>query len=60
MGFYQQLDFLVTILTAALVFMGCTFYLALSVTVSLLISGGVFVAGILFGRRIARVLEFLF
>lgn len=60
MGFYRQLDFLVTILTSVVVFIGCTFYRALPVSVSLLISAGVFVAGLLFGRRIVVVLRAFF
>lgn len=60
MGFYRQLDFLVTILTTVVVFIGCTFYGALPVSVSLLISAGVFVAGLLFGRRIVVVLRAFF
>jgi hypothetical protein len=58
MGFYRQLDLLVTILTTVVVFVGCTFYGALSVKASLLIAAGVFLSGLLFGRRIAKVLEF--
>ena len=59
MGFYRQLDLLVTILVTAVVFAYCIFYGALPVTVSLLIAAGVFLAGLLFGRRIAKILEFL-
>jgi hypothetical protein len=58
MGFYRQLDFLVTTLTTVVVFVGCTFYGALSVKASLLIASGVFLGGLLLGRRIAKLLEF--
>jgi hypothetical protein len=59
MHFYRQLDLLVTILTTVLVFVGCTFYIGLSIEVSLLIAAGVFVAGLRFGRGISKILEFL-
>jgi hypothetical protein len=58
MDFYRQLDLLVTILTTVVVFVGCIFSGALSITVSLLIAAGVFLGGLLFGRRIVRILEF--
>jgi len=58
MGFYRQLDMLVTVLTTVLVFAGCTFFIGLSVKVSLLIGAGVFIAGLCFGRAIGKVLEF--
>jgi hypothetical protein len=58
MGFYRQLDWLVTILTSAVVFVGCIFSGALSIKASLLIAAGVFLGGLLFGRRIVKVLEF--
>ena len=57
MGFYRQLDWLVTILTTVVVFVGCILYGALSVNTSLLIAAGVFVGGLVFGRRIAKVLQ---
>jgi len=57
MGFYRQLDLLVTILTTVLVFFGCILSGALTIKASLLIAAGVFLAGLLFGRRVARVLE---
>jgi hypothetical protein len=58
MGFYRQLDLLVTTLTTLVVFVGCTLSGALSVKASLLIAAAVFLGGLLFGRRIAKVLEF--
>jgi hypothetical protein len=55
-GFYRQLDWLVTVLTL-LVFAACALSGALTIKASLLISAGVFLIGIFFGRRIAKVLE---
>ena len=53
MGFYRQLDLLVTVLTALLVFAS-----DLSVRISLLIAAVVFLVGIRFGQSIAEVLRF--
>ena len=58
MGFYKQLDWLVTILATLLVFVACILSGALTIEASLLIAAGVFLVGIFIGRRIARVLEF--
>jgi hypothetical protein len=58
MGFYRQLDLLVTILTTGVVFVGCIFSGAFSVEISLFIAAGVFLCGLFFGRRIVKVLEF--
>jgi hypothetical protein len=60
MGFYRQLDYLVTTLTTLVVFVGCTFYLALPVKVSLLIAAVVFIGGLIFGRQISSVLRLFF
>jgi hypothetical protein len=49
----------VIVLTTLLVFVFCTFLGGLSVKISLLIAAGVFLAGLRFGRQIAKVLEFL-
>jgi hypothetical protein len=57
MGFYRQLDWLVTILTTLLVFVGCALSGALTIKVSLLIAAAVFLVGIFVGRRIAKVLQ---
>jgi len=57
MGFYRQLDMLVTVLTTVLVFAGCTFFIGLSVKTSLVIGAGVFLAGLCFGRAIVKILE---
>src|SRR6267143_7245789 len=58
MSFDRQLDLLVTILTTVVVFVGCTFYGALSVKISLLIAVGVCVAGLFFGLVIMKILDF--
>jgi hypothetical protein len=58
MSFNRQLDLLVTILTTVVVFIGCTFYGALSVKISLLIATGVCLAGLVFGRGIRKILHF--
>jgi hypothetical protein len=58
MSFDRQLDLLVTILTTVVVFVCCTSYVALSVRISLLIAAGVFVAGLVFGRGIRKILDF--
>ena len=49
MGFYRQLDLLVTTLTTLVVFIGCTLSGALSVKASLFIAAAVFLGGLLFG-----------
>jgi len=58
LGFYRQLDWLVTIIATLLVFVACVLSGALTIKASLLIAAGVFLVGIFIGRRIARVLEF--
>jgi hypothetical protein len=58
LGFYRQLDWLVTILVTLLVFAACVLSGALTIKASLLIAAGVFIVGIFIGRRIVRVLEF--
>ena len=58
LGFYRQLDLLVTVLAALLVFASCTFRGGLPVKISSLIAALVFLAGLRFGRRIAEVLRF--
>jgi len=58
MDFYRQVDLLVVVVTTVGVFVGCTLYFALSTKASLLIALGVFLIGLLLGRRIAKVLEF--
>jgi hypothetical protein len=57
MSFYRQLDWLVTILTTLVVFVGCALSGELTIKASLLIAAVVFLVGIFVGRRIAKVLE---
>jgi hypothetical protein len=57
MGFYRQLDLLVTVLATLVVFASCAFLGGLPVRISLLIAAVVFLAGLRFGRRIAEVLK---
>ena len=57
MGFYRQLDLMVTTLTTVLVFVGCTFIFGLSVGISLVVAAGVCMAGLVFGRRIGEILR---
>jgi hypothetical protein len=54
MSFDRQLDIFVAVLTALLTFVGCVFSGALTITSSLLIAAGVFLAGLLFGRTVAE------
>jgi hypothetical protein len=49
-SFDRQLDILVSVLVALVVFVGCVFSGALTVASSLLIAVGVFLLGLLFGR----------
>jgi hypothetical protein len=58
MSFDRQLALLVSILTAVVVFIGCTFYFALSVKVSALIAACVLIAGLAFGRGVGKILDF--
>lgn len=58
MGFYRQLDWVITVLTTVLVFVACTFLGGFPVTASLLIAAIVFLAELRFGWRISKGLEF--
>jgi len=60
MSYDRQLDVLVAVLLTALTFVGCIFYFAISVKAGLLVSAGVFLAKLVFGRRIAEVVTSLF
>ena len=59
MGFYRQLDLLVTTLTAVLAFVICIFMGGLSVRVSLGVAAVVCLAGLIYGR-IAEILRFFY
>jgi hypothetical protein len=60
MSYDRQLDVLVAILLTVLTFVGCVFYFAISPKASFLVSAGVFLAALVFGRRIAEVVTSLF
>jgi hypothetical protein len=60
MGFNRQLDALMAVLAALIVFVGCVFSGALTVTQSLLIAAAVFLAGLVFGRRVAEIVTSIF
>ena len=56
----RQLDILVAALVAFVAFVGCVFSGALTVASSSLIAAGVLFAGLLFGRRAAKIALDLF
>ncbi len=60
MGFNRQLDALMAVLAALIVFVGCAFSGALTLMQSLLIAVGVFLAGLVFGRRVAEIVTSIF
>jgi hypothetical protein len=60
MSYDRQLDVLVAILLAPLTFVGCIFIGAIPPTASLIVSVGVFLATLIFGRRIAEVVASFF
>jgi hypothetical protein len=60
MGFNRQLDVLMAILATLITFLGCVFSGALSLTQSLVIAAGVFLAGLIFGRRVAEIVTGIF
>jgi hypothetical protein len=60
MSYDRQLDILVAILLTVLTLVGCIFYIGISAKASLLVSAGVFLAVLFFGRRIAEVVTSLF
>jgi hypothetical protein len=60
MSFDRQLDVLVAVLLAVVTFLGCIFSAVMSVRVSALVSVGVFLATLVFGRRIADVILDIF
>jgi len=55
----RQLDLVVTTFVTIVVFVGSIFYFALPLTVSLAVAVVVFVAGLMLGRRVARILDVL-
>ena len=60
MGFSRQLDVLLAALAALVVFVGCILAIGIPIKISLLISGCVFLAGIVFGRRVAEIVTSIF
>jgi hypothetical protein len=60
MGFNRQLDVLMAILATLITFLGCVFSGALSLTQSLVIAAGVFLAGPISGRRVAEIVTGIF
>jgi len=60
MGFYRQLDILMAVLAAIVVFVGCILIIGIPVKISLIISGCVFLAGLAFGRRVAEIVSSIF
>jgi len=60
MSFSRQVDVLVAALTALITFVGCVLYFALSVRISALVSVGVLLAGVVFGRRVFDIVANMF
>lgn len=60
MGFNRQLDGLMAVLAAIVVFVGCILIIGIPIKVSLLISACVFLAGLVFGRRVAEIVSSIF
>lgn len=60
MGFHRQLDALMAVLAALIVFLACVFSGALTVTQSLVVAAGVFLAGLVLGRRVAEIVTHIF
>jgi hypothetical protein len=59
MSFDRQLDILVAILIAAVVFLTCVFLGDFPLAVSASVSGCVFVVGLLLGRGLMRAISYL-
>ena len=60
MGFYRQLDALMTVLAAFITFVGCILVIGIPVKISLILAGAVLLAGLIFGRRVAEIVTSLF
>jgi hypothetical protein len=54
MSFDRQLDILISVLVAFVIFVGCVLSGAMTVTGSLQIAVSVLLAGLLFGREVAQ------
>jgi uncharacterized membrane protein len=60
MGFNRQLDVLMAVLAAIVVFLGCILMIGIPIKISLLISACLFLAGLVFGRRVAEIVTSIF
>jgi uncharacterized membrane protein len=60
MGFNRQLDVLMAVLAAIVVFVGCILIIGIPVKISSIISTCVFLAGLVFGRRVAEIVSSIF
>jgi uncharacterized membrane protein len=60
MGFNRQLDVLMAILAAIIVFVGCILLIGIPINISLFIAAGIFLAGLVFGRRVAEIVTSIF
>jgi uncharacterized membrane protein len=60
MGFNRQLDVLMAIVAAIVVFVGCVLVIGIPLKISLIISACVFLAGLAFGRRVAETVSSIF
>jgi hypothetical protein len=60
MGFNRQLDALMAVLAAAVVFVGCIFIIGIPIKISLILAGPVLLAGLVFGRRVAEIVTSFF
>lgn len=60
MSFDRQLDILMAVLASVLAFLGRIFSGAVSLQGSLLVGIVVFVAGLIFGRRVAEIVADIF
>ncbi|MGC0774305.1 MAG: hypothetical protein WB543_15335 [Candidatus Acidiferrum sp.] len=60
MGFNRQLDVLMAFVAALVVFVGCILMIGIPIKISLLISACVFLAGVVFGRRVAEIVTSIF
>jgi len=60
MGFNRQLDALMAVLAALVVFVGCILLFGIPVKISLLLALAVLLAGLVFGRRVAEIVTSFF
>jgi uncharacterized membrane protein len=60
MDFNRQLDVVMAALAAVVVFVGCILLIGIPIKISSLISACVFLAGLVFGRRVAEIVTSIF